>query len=429
VTGGLPFFGGAGNNYSMHAVAEIVDRVRARPGSFGLVGANGGIMSKYSAGVYSTRPAPWRPDDSAELQREVDAWPAPEEARAPDGWATIETYTVRHSRDGGRTGIVIGRLDDGRRFVARGDDRDAGLLGLLSTGEPIGQRVYARSFGFGNRVTVSRERMAELFPPEPLVLRDRYDYVLTRRDGHLLEVTINRPESRNSLHPMANDELDHVFNAFFADDDLWVAIITGAGDKAFSAGNDLVYSAQRKPMWVPKSGFGGLTSRRDMPKPVIAAVNGYAMGGGCEIALACHLTVADATAQFALPEVRVGLIAGAGGLVRLPRTVPPKVATDMILTGRRLTAAEALSYGLVNRVTEAGQALGGARALAAEILAGSPTSVRVSLRVMAETRGIPDVIDAVTRPSAALDDLMASEDRIEGMTAFADKRPPRWRNR
>jgi acetyl-CoA C-acetyltransferase len=430
VTGGLPFFGGAGNNYSMHAIAEIVTRVRARPGSFGLVGANGGIMSKYSAGVYSAAPAPWRPDNSKELQEQVDAWPAPQEARHPDGWAVIETYTVRHYRDGRRTGIVIGRLEsDGRRFVARGDDRDAGLIELLSTGEPVGQRVYASSVGFGNRVTTSPERMTELFPPEPLVLRDRYDYVLTRRDGHLLEVTINRPESRNSLHPMANDELEHVFSSFFADDDLWVAILTGAGDKAFSAGNDLVYSASGKPMWVPRSGFAGLTSRRDMPKPVIAAVNGYAMGGGCEIALACHLVVADATAKFALSEVRVGLIAGAGGLVRLPRTVPPKLATEMILTARRLSAAEALDYGLVNRVTEASKALDGARALAAEILDGSPTSVRASLRVMAETRGIPDVIDAVTHPSAATDDLMASEDMIEGLTAFAQKRPPRWRNR
>jgi acetyl-CoA C-acetyltransferase len=430
VTGGLPFFGGAGNNYSMHAIAEVVARARANQDGFGLVGANGGIMSKYSVGVYSAIPAPWRPDNSKELQEEIDAWPAPDEARDPDGWAVIETYTVRHARDGKLTGIVIGRLDaDGRRFVARGDDHDTGLIELLTTGEPIGKKVYVKSFGFGNRVTAGKERMAELFPPAPLVLRERYDHVLTRRDGHLLEVTINRPTSRNSLHPMANDELDHVFNAFFADDDLWVAIIAGAGDKAFSAGNDLVYSASGKPMWVPKNGFAGLTSRRDMPKPVIAAVNGYAMGGGCEIALACHLVVADATAKFALSEVKVGLIAGAGGLVRLPRAIPPKVATEMILTGRRVTAAEALGYGLVNRVTEAGQALDGARALAAEILDGSPTSVRVSLRVMAETRGIPDVIDAVTHPSAALDDLMTSEDMIEGLTAFAQKRPPRWRNR
>jgi acetyl-CoA C-acetyltransferase len=430
LTGGLPFFGGAGNNYSMHAIAETVQRARRAPGSYGFVGANGGVMSKYSAGVYATTPSPWTSDNSKRLQAGIDSWPAPEQARHADGWATIETYTVTYGRDGSRTGIVIGRLDaDGRRFVASGDDRDTDLLELLTSGEPAGARVYTRSFGIGNRVTTSEEWMDQLFPPRAAVLRDRYEHVLVRRDGHLLEVTINRPEVRNSLHPMANDELDHVFDAFFADDDLWAAILTGAGEKAFSAGNDLLYSASGKPMWVPKNGFGGLTSRRHMSKPVIAAVNGYAMGGGCEIALACHLVVADATAQFALSEVRVGLIAGAGGLVRLPRTVPPKVATEMILTGRRVSAQEALGYGLVNRVTEPGKALEGAREVASAILEGSPTSVRLSLRVMEETRGIPDVIDAVTRPSGVVDELMASEDTAEGIAAFAQKRRPVWRNR
>jgi len=431
LTGGLPFFGGAGNNYSMHAIAETVQAARQSPGCYGFVGANGGIMTKYSAGVYCTTPAAWQPDRSGELQAVIDGWPAPAEARQADGWATIESFTVKHGRDGLVTGIVIGRLDaGGRRFVARGDDRDTGLIDLLSTvAQPIGERVYVRSFGFGNRAAATDTRMGQLFPPQPAVLRDQYEHVLTHRDGHLLEVTINRPAARNSLHPMANDELDQVFDAYFADDDLWVAILTGAGDQAFSAGNDLIYSASRQPMWVPKNGFAGLTSRRHLPKPVIAAVNGFAMGGGCEIVLACHLVVADATAQFALSEVKVGLVAGAGGVIRLPRTIPPKVATEMILTGRRITADEALGYGLVNRVVAAGAALDGARALAAEILDGSPTSVRISLQVMAETRGIPDAVDAVNHPTTAFDDLMSSEDAIEGLTAFAQKRRPQWRNR
>jgi acetyl-CoA C-acetyltransferase len=168
VTGGLPFFGGAGNNYSMHAIAETVARARATPGSYGFVGANGGIMNKYSAGVYSTAPAAWCPDASGALQAGIDGWAAPPGARRADGWATIETYTVKHGRDGARTGIVIGRLEDGgRRFVARADDRDTGILGLLATGEPIGERVYARSFDFGNRVTTTAAQMGKLFPPEP----------------------------------------------------------------------------------------------------------------------------------------------------------------------------------------------------------------------------------------------------------------------
>jgi acetyl-CoA C-acetyltransferase len=166
-----------------------------------------------------------------------------------------------------------------------------------------------------------------------------------------------------------------------------------------------------------------------MDKPVIAAVNGFAMGGGCEIALACHLVVADETAQFALSEVKVGLVAGAGGLIRLPRAIPRKVATEMILTGRRIGADEALGLGLVNRVAPAGKALDVAHELAAEIAEASPTSVRVSLRVMSETDGIADTVAAVTHPSAALEDLMVSEDMIEGITAFATKRSPQWKNR
>ncbi|MFC9057173.1 acetyl-CoA acetyltransferase [Streptomyces sp. NPDC057074] len=429
LTGGLPFFGGAGNNYSMHAIAETVHRARTAPGSFGFVGANGGSLSKYSAGVYSTTPTAWRPDRSAELQAEIDGWEAPREARRADGWGTVETWTVKYGRNGTRTGVVIGRLDaDDRRFVAAVRQDDTEMLDLLTTGDPVGRRVYARSFGDGNRVTTDERRMNAIVPRTPPVLREDYEFVTVRRDGHLLEVTINRPEARNSLTPKANDELDQVFDAYFADPELWVAILTGAGDKSFSAGNDLKYSASGKPMWVPKNGFAGLTSRRRMDKPVIAAVNGYAMGGGCEIALACHLTVADDTARFALSEVRVGLVAGAGGLVRLPRAVPRKIATEMILTGRQVTADEALALGLVNRVVPAGTALEGARALAAEILEGSPTSVRTSLRVMAETEGIPDTVDAALHPSTALDDLMVSHDAIEGMTAFAQKRRPRWKN-
>jgi acetyl-CoA C-acetyltransferase len=157
LTGGLPFFGGAGNNYSMHAIAETVRRARRSPGSYGFVGANGGIMSKYSAGVYSTAPGAWTPDRSAELQATVDGWPAPAQARQADGWAAIETYTVSHGRDGARTGIVVGRLDaDGRRFVARGGERDHEILDLLAAAEPIGERVYVTSSDSGNRVTIAR---------------------------------------------------------------------------------------------------------------------------------------------------------------------------------------------------------------------------------------------------------------------------------
>ncbi|MGO4203148.1 acetyl-CoA acetyltransferase [Rhodococcus sp. TAF43] len=430
LTGGLPFFGGAGNNYSMHAIAETVDRCRKEPGSFGFVGANGGLLSKYSVGIYSTHPTGWREDRSTELQAEIDAWPTVPLTNHADGWATIETCTVKYDRNGDHTGIAIGRLEStGERFIASGIDGDDGILALLNSPEPIGQRFYVRSFGYGNRVTTTEMRMNELHPPTVPVLREGYEHVLVHREGHRLEITINRPQARNALFPPAHEELSEIFDAYFADPDLWVAIITGAGDQAFSAGNDLIYSASGKPNYVPKSGFAGLTSRRGMNKPVIAAVNGFAMGGGLETALACHLVVVDESAQLALSEVKVGLFAGAGGAVRLPRMLPPKLANELILTGRRMGAQEALGHGLANRVAPEGKALDVARELAEAIIVNSPTSVRLSLEVMEQAQGIADVIDAVNARTTAVDDLMTSEDMREGLTAFAQKRPPEWRNR
>jgi acetyl-CoA C-acetyltransferase len=429
LTGGLPFFGGAGNNYSMHAIAEAVARVRSDRGSYALVSANGGVLSKTSVGIYSTTPTELRSDSSAALQHELDTVPVPAHVAHPHGWATIETYTVAFGRET-NSGIVIGRLEsDGARFLAQVPPGDHELMTLLETGdEPVGQRVFVTAHGYGNRVTLSEAKSAELFPRQSPMLRDDYEFVKVNRNGHLLEVTMNRPEARNALHPPAHEELAEIFDAYFADPHLWVAIITGAGDKSFCAGNDLVYGNTGKPVYIPLAGFGGLTHRRNMLKPVIAAVNGYAMGGGLEIALACHLVVADETATFALSEVKVGLVAGAGGAIRLPRTIAPKVATDLILTGRRIGADEAQRLGLVNRVVAAGTALEGARVLAAEILAGSPTSVRLSLQLMEQTQSIADTIAALNRPSDAMDELMVSFDASEGMSAFAEKRPPQWRN-
>jgi acetyl-CoA C-acetyltransferase len=429
VTGGLPFFGGPGNNYSMHGVATVVERLRAKPGTYGFVGANGGICSKYAAGVYSTTPRPFKRCDSTPIQQEIDAAPAVPHAHEPEGWARIETYTVVYGREKADYAAIVGRLEDGSRFVANSADGDAETLERMSAEDPLDKRVYVRSFPIGNRFAFTAERLDQLFPAAPPVLKPKYEHVLIERRGHLLEITINRPEQRNCLHPPANDELAQIMDAFLADPDLWVAILTGAGKDAFCTGNDLKYTGQGKPMWVPKTGFGGLTSRVGRTKPVIAAVNGYAMGGGFEISLACDLIVADETAQFALSEVKVGLYAGAGGIVRLPRQLPRKLANELILTGKRLGAGDALRLGLVNKVVPAGTALEGARALAAEILEASPTSVRLSMQVMNEAEAYPVAVDAVRAPSKASDELMTSEDFFEGLAAFAQKRKPNWKNR
>ncbi|MFN9925817.1 MAG: enoyl-CoA hydratase-related protein, partial [Phenylobacterium sp.] len=165
-----------------------------------------------------------------------------------------------------------------------------------------------------------------------------YQYIKVDREGPVTIFTLNRPEVMNALHSPAHFEMHEALDAFAADPEQWVGIVTGAGERAFSAGNDLKHQASGGKMGNPASGFAGLTSRFDLAKPLIAAVNGVAMGGGFEIALACDIIIASDQAVFSLPEPRVGLAALAGGLHRLPRAIGTKRAMAMILTARRVSA-------------------------------------------------------------------------------------------
>jgi acetyl-CoA C-acetyltransferase len=430
LTGGLAHFGGPGNNYSMHAIAELATRLRADPGSVGLIGANGGFLSTHAVGVYSTTPRPFKACDSSALQRRVAALPAPKFAHHPQGWGRVETYTVVHGKNGPGRIIVVGRLEDSdERFIALALEGDAPTRAAFVDADGLQARIWVRHHQGQNLFALSRADFERHVPAPSLRLQPSYEHVLVERRGAVLEVTLNRPASNNALTPEANDELEQIFDAFEADRSLWIAIICGSGDKAFCTGNDLKAASSGRRMWMPRTGFGGLTSRANRVKPVIAAVNGYAMGGGFEIALACDLIVADATAQFALSEVRVGLLAGAGGLQRLTRQIPYKQAMDIILSGRRVPAAEARTLGFVNRIAPAGQALDAARAYAAELLESSPTSVRGSKGLLNASARIAATDDSVLPAYAAIDQVVNSDDRIEGMMAFVQKRKPVWKNR
>ncbi|MDO8422099.1 MAG: enoyl-CoA hydratase-related protein [Parvibaculum sp.] len=253
-----------------------------------------------------------------------------------------------------------------------------------------------------------------------------YEHCTAAREGHLLIVTINRPERMNALHPPANFELEKIFNDFAADPELWVAIITGAGERAFSAGNDLRWQAEGNKLDVPATGFAGLTARFDLNKPVIAAVNGVAMGGGFEIALACDLIIASDNAVFALPEPRVGLAALAGGLHRLPRQIGTKQAMGMILTGRQVKAEEGKELGFVNEVVPAADLMAAAKRWAGLIMECSPMSIRASKESVYKGLDEADLNKAVTGKYPAVAALFKSADLIEGPRAFAEKRKPNW---
>ena len=255
-----------------------------------------------------------------------------------------------------------------------------------------------------------------------------YKFITVARDGPVTTITLNRPEVMNALHSPMHFEMDEALNDFAADPEQWVGIITGAGERAFSAGNDLKWQAGGGEMSAPPSGFAGLALRFDLTKPLIAAVNGVAMGGGFEIALACDLIVAAESAVFALPEPRVGLAALAGGLHRLPRAIGVKRAMGMILTARRVSAVEGLELGFVNEVVAGDGLMSAARRLAGQIIECSPMSIRASKQAVMQGLDEPSLEAAIRGQNRyeAVAALFRSADRVEGPKAFAEKRPPRW---
>jgi enoyl-CoA hydratase/carnithine racemase len=259
-----------------------------------------------------------------------------------------------------------------------------------------------------------------------------YQYTIYEKKGHIAYVTINRPQVLNALHYAANVELNEIFNDFKQDDEAWVAILTGAGERAFSAGNDLKATAEATARGEQSLGsglpFGGITRDFVCYKPIIAAVNGFAMGGGFEIALACDIIIAAEHARFALPESRVGLIAGAGGVHRLPQQIPLKLAMGMMLTGKQITAQEAYRFGLVNEVVPAAELMATAERWANEILECSPLSVRLTKEAALSGLGVT-VDEALLQDQPLLQRLFASEDFVEGPKAFAEKRKPNWTGR
>jgi enoyl-CoA hydratase len=250
--------------------------------------------------------------------------------------------------------------------------------------------------------------------------------ILRERRGHVELLTINRPEARNAINRTTALALSDALDDCESDDDVWVVVLTGAGDKAFSAGMDLkAFATGEFP--ITEKGFGGLT-KRDFPKPLIAAANGSALAGGFEMMISCDMVVAADHAKFGIPEAQRGLVAGAGGLIRLPKLVPLAVAYEMALTADPIDAQRAYELGLVNRVVPGDEVLDVAIALAERIAKNAPLAVRTSKDIMRRSRELNED-SAWTMSDEAFAMIGRSTDAMEGAIAFAEKREPNWQGK
>jgi enoyl-CoA hydratase len=252
------------------------------------------------------------------------------------------------------------------------------------------------------------------------------DEVLVERREGVLVITINRPEAKNAINGAVAAGIAAAVDELDASDDLWVGVLTGAGG-TFSAGMDLKAFLRGEVPTIEGRGLGGITERPPR-KPLIGAVEGWAVAGGFELLLACDLVVAAETARFGVPEVKRALVAGAGAAMLLPRRIPQTIALEMLLTGDPITAQRAAELGLVNRVTVEGGALDGALGLAASVAANGPLAVAVTKQI-ARASGDWSADEMWAKQGELMMPVFVSEDATEGATAFAEKRPPLWKGR
>jgi enoyl-CoA hydratase len=249
--------------------------------------------------------------------------------------------------------------------------------------------------------------------------------VLTQVDNGVLIVTINRPEAKNAMTKAAAEGIAAAMDRLDAEDDLRVGILTGAGG-TFCSGMDLKGFLRGERPTVEGRGFGGVVEAPPK-KPLIAAVEGYALAGGLELMIACDLVVASAGAKFGIPEAKRGLVAAAGGVMMLPDQIPERVAMELALTGEFIGAERAYQIGLINEVTE-GSALDAAKALAAKIAANGPLAVRISKQIIKESRGWA-MDERYANQAKLIAPVFMSEDAREGAAAFAEKRAPNWKGK
>ncbi|MEU4619692.1 crotonase/enoyl-CoA hydratase family protein [Actinoplanes sp. NPDC023801] len=422
VTGGLTFAGGPGNNYSSHAIATLVPLLRSKPDSYGLATALGWYLTKHAATVLSARP-PRREYRDIDIDPRLPRPPARRAIGAWTGPAVLEACTVPYGRDGvPEATIVTAITPDGDRVVLRIPDAPdvPDLVGrwidldgstLVAAGDPErGAPAEAPERG----------GTAARLPPPPA------PPLLVEWHGPVTVLRLNRPEVRNAIDLATARALEKAIDAFEADPLARVAVLTGSGP-VFCAGMDLKAAARGEYPITEGRGLLGITARPPA-KPLIAAVEGAALAGGCELALAADLIVAAEDAVLGIPEVKRGLVAAAGGVLRLAQSLPRSTALELALTGEPMPAGRLHQLGLINRVTSPGKAFDTALELARDIAANAPLAVLLSKRIVDEHRDWGAAV-AFDRLSDIAGEVIGSADAQEGIRAYAENRAPSWKGR
>ena len=422
VTGGLTFFGGPTNNYMGHAITAMTRALRNKEGSKGLLYGNGAFVTKHHAVVLATTPST-HALQNLDLQSQCEAaqGSVPELLEHYAGPATIETFTFSYTAKGKPDrGTVILRTPQGQRTLARVTGSCAQTVAwLLDPSNPVigaSGEVYDGNDGL-NHFALS---LPESIPELALTFK--------KIGAHIALVTLNRPDKRNTINGAITRLMVQYLKRIEEDPEIRVAILSASGDKAFCAGADLTEAALHgQDLTAGGNGFAGFVNAKRR-KPWIAAVRGFAVGGGTELTLACDLAVAGRSATFGLPEVSRGLIAAAGGLYRAPRAMPPRIANELVLTAATIDAQRALELHLVNHVVDDEQLLDETIRLAERIAANAPLAVCASREVASAAFDMAD--DELAKFSMEkFMPLFVSEDFQEGPRAFFEKRPPVWKGR
>lgn len=411
VTGGLTFAGGPGNAYGSHAIASLVPILRADPTSTGLSTSLGWYATKHSIGLYSATP----PETPFAHQRPVVDRPGGRRVlRAYDGEVVVEATTVPYDRSGRPEAAVLTAITpEGDRVLIRSEDPV--VVAFVLDGDPLGRSLQLS----GEHVAVLDGPVTKLPAPPDAPVR-------LECDGPVAVVTLNRPDARNAIDGRTAAALERAIDDAEADDRVRVIVLTGAGG-TFCAGMDLKAAARGELPVTENRGPLGLTGRPPT-KPLIVAVEGSALAGGCELALAADLIVAADDAVFGIPEVRRGLIAAAGGVMRLRDRLPRNIAMELTILGEPLAATRLAELGLVNRITAPGKALAEAIDIAGRIAANAPLSVAVGKQLIDESP-FWQPQEAFERQSVLASPVILSDDAREGVEAFAEGRDPVWTGR